>query len=89
VVADKTPEAYAKLCNRFCIDIRELLMVGNSFKSDVEPVLQLGGYAVHIPFEYMWAHEHAETYEHPQLKTITHFSELLSLLGINSDTEYI
>jgi len=37
----------------------------------------------------MWAHEHAETYEHPQLKTITHFSELLSLLGINSDTEYI
>lgn len=80
VVADKTPAEYRKLCARFGVDISQLMMVGNSFKSDIEPVLQLGGYAVHIPFEYMWAHEHTETYDHAHLYTITHFGELVSLL---------
>lgn len=35
-------------------------MVGNSVKSDVLPVLAIGGRAVHIPYEYLWSHEHAE-----------------------------
>ncbi len=80
VVADKTKEEYLQLCERYNVDISNLLSVGNSFKSDVEPVLQLGGYAVHIPFKHLWAHEHTEEYSHPHLWTISHFGELTNVL---------
>ena len=80
VVADKTKEEYLRLCERYNVDISNILSVGNSFKSDVEPVLQLGGYAVHIPFKLLWAHEHTEEYSHPHLWTISHFGELTNVL---------
>ena len=35
-------------------------MVGNSVRSDVLPVLEVGARAVHIPYEYLWGHEAAE-----------------------------
>lgn len=79
VVADKTKEEYLRLCERYNVDISNILSVGNSFKSDVEPVLQLGGYAVHIPFKHIWAHEHTEEYSHPHLWTISHFGEFLQV----------
>ena len=47
----------------------ELVMVGNSLKSDIQPVLSLGGYGVHIPFEVMWKHEVTETFAHETLET--------------------
>lgn len=80
VVADKTREEYLRLCKRFDIQSNELLSIGNSFKSDVEPVLQLGGYAIHIPFKHLWAHEHTEEYEHPHLTTISRFGEVMGLV---------
>lgn len=67
VVADKTRSEYTRLCSLFDTDISRLLMVGNSFKSDIEPVLQLGGHAVHIPFHTTWQHERVEEYDHPHL----------------------
>lgn len=79
VVADKTKDEYIRLAQRYGVDISEMLWVGNSFKSDVEPVLLLGGYAVHIPFTHLWAHEHTEEYEHPRLKVISHFGEFLQV----------
>ena len=80
VVADKTPRQYRELCATFGIGIDELLMVGNSFKSDIEPVLRLGGYAVHIPFELTWEHERIEEFDHPHLVRIARFCELLQIL---------
>ena len=80
VVSDKTPRQYRELCATFGIGIDELLMVGNSFKSDIEPVLRLGGFAVHIPFELTWEHERTEEFDHPHLSRITHFAELCTLL---------
>lgn len=80
IVSDKTPEAYRNLCKRFSIDISQLLMVGNSFKSDIEPILRLGGYAIHIPFHVQWKHEYTEEFEHDNLWQINHFSELSELL---------
>ena len=80
VVADKTPRQYRELCATFGIGIDELLMVGNSFKSDIEPVLRLGGYAVHIHFELTWEHERIEEFDHPHLVRIARFSELLQIL---------
>lgn len=79
VVSDKTKGEYAKLCKRFGTTIEHMLMVGNSFRSDIEPVLQLGGWAVHIPFSSIWRHEQTEEYCHPRLATINHFDELKAL----------
>lgn len=81
VVSDKTKTEYAKLCERFGTTIDHLLMVGNSFRSDIEPVLQLGGWAVHIPFSSIWRHEQTEEYSHPRLVSITHFGGLKELVG--------
>jgi putative hydrolase of the HAD superfamily len=82
VVADKTPRQYRELCAMFGIGIEELLMIGNSFKSDIEPVLKLGGYAVHIPFERTWAHELTEEYDHHRLVRIDKIGCLLDLLRL-------
>lgn len=80
VVSDKTRNEYTKLCNIFDTDIGHLLMVGNSFRSDIEPVLQLGGYAAHIPFEKTWQHEQTEEYDHPHLVRLGRFAQLARLL---------
>ncbi len=67
IVTNKTLKEYADLCAKTGITPEELLMIGNSFKSDIVPVLELGGKAVHIPFEVTWLHEHAEEFEHERL----------------------
>ncbi len=80
VVSDKTKNEYTKLCERYGTTIDHLLMVGNSFRSDIEPVLQLGGWAVHIPFTSIWRHEETEEYCHPKLVTLSHFGGLKVLV---------
>ena len=55
VVSDKTQKEYEMLCKRFGCSIQELVMVGNSFRSDIAPVLELGGYAIYIPSKMLWA----------------------------------
>ena len=71
---------FRQLCRRLGIAPQELLMVGNSFKSDIAPVLEIGGYGILIPFHLMWKLEEAEPFEHPHLKTINAFSELKALI---------
>jgi len=44
----------------------EFVMVGNSLRSDVVPVVSLGGYAVHIPYSVTWHHEHVPEDELPR-----------------------
>ena len=51
-------------------------MVGNSFKSDIIPVLSIGANGIHIPFEVTWKHEMTQTFQHPNLTEISSFSEL-------------
>lgn len=60
IVADKNREIYASLFTKHGIDPTRVLMVGNSLKSDVIPVLELGGWGVFVPYRILWAHEHAE-----------------------------
>jgi len=57
VVSDKSQETYASILTRLNLHPSRFLMVGNSTRSDILPVLQLGGWAVHIPAELTWAHE--------------------------------
>lgn len=79
VMSDKTEKEYRRLLNILQIAPSEFLMVGNSLKSDIQPVLSLGGYGVHIPFEVMWKHEVVDTFTHDHLKQVKRFDELILL----------
>jgi putative hydrolase of the HAD superfamily len=57
VVNDKTAETYTKILDKYHISPQNFLMVGNTIRSDVHPVLALGGTAVHIPADTTWDHE--------------------------------
>lgn len=57
VVSHKTEDTYTSILSRHAIEPSRFLMVGNSVRSDVAPVLQAGGWAVHIPAELGWSHE--------------------------------
>jgi putative hydrolase of the HAD superfamily len=59
IVSDKTESAYAAILRRHDLRPDSFVMVGNSLKSDILPVLALGGRGVHIPYHLTWAHEHA------------------------------
>jgi putative hydrolase of the HAD superfamily len=60
VVSEKDQGAYGRLLRRQAIDPHRFLMVGNSLKSDIVPVLALGASGVHIPYRITWAHEQVE-----------------------------
>lgn len=77
IVSDKNPEAYRRLCKELEVSPAELLMVGNSFKSDIAPALKIGASAIHIPFHTTWAHEKTEEFNHERLRRISHFTEIL------------
>ncbi len=60
ILSEKDPAAYRRLLRRWRVRADAFLMVGNSLRSDVIPVLAVGGRAVHIPYHVTWAHELAE-----------------------------
>lgn len=57
IVSEKTPAAYQAILDRYQIEPSTFLMIGNSLKSDILPVCEIGGNAVHIPFHDTWVHE--------------------------------
>lgn len=57
IVSEKRTSDYAKLISHLDIQPKEFVMIGNSLKSDVLPVLDLGGYGIHVPFHTTWEHE--------------------------------
>jgi putative hydrolase of the HAD superfamily len=57
VVAEKTLEMYRMLLKGSGIEPQRFLMVGNSLRSDILPVVRLGAHAIHIPYHLTWAHE--------------------------------
>lgn len=60
IVSDKNEVEYSKLIKHLDIMPDEFLMVGNSLKSDVIPVLNIGAYAFHVPYHTTWEHEKIE-----------------------------
>ena len=81
VMADKQEVNYEKLLKRLEIEPSEFFMIGNSLKSDVLPVLSIGGYAVHIPFHTTWEHEKiSHKVNHPNFKTLEKISDVLPFL---------
>lgn len=81
IVSDKQPRHYQKLVNHLDILSGEFLMVGNSVKSDILPVLEIGGHAFHIPFHTTWIHEEVkEPVAHPNFRLLSKASEMLDIL---------
>jgi len=81
VMSDKQPKNYQKLITHLDIPPSQFLMVGNSLKSDVLPVLEIGSYAIHIPFHTTWEHEKVEEeVVHCNFKELKLASELIDLL---------
>lgn len=81
VMSNKEISDYKKLLAHLEIAPTEFLMIGNSYKSDIEPVLELGGYGIHIPFHITWQHEKAvEKEEHPNWVKMSSIIELQSIL---------
>lgn len=81
VMSDKKENDYQDLLKRLEINADEFFMIGNSLKSDVLPVLEIGGYAVHIPFHTTWEHEKiSHKVEHPNFKTLEKITEVLPIL---------
>jgi putative hydrolase of the HAD superfamily len=74
IVSEKDEATYRRVLRRFGVEPSRFLMVGNSVRSDILPVLAIGGAAVHIPHEHLWAHEHVE--EHVDVPTLQSMEEL-------------
>ena len=60
IVSEKDPDTYRRVLARHGVRPERFVMVGTSVRSDVLPVLALGGQAVHIPYHLTWAHEAVE-----------------------------
>ncbi|NOU59160.1 HAD family hydrolase [Marinifilum caeruleilacunae] len=82
VMSDKQVADYEKLIKHLDISPEEFLMVGNSLKSDIMPVLQLGCKAVHVPFHTTWEHEQLseEEIENTDFHKIDSIKELLTFV---------
>jgi len=89
VVSEKTPHSYAALFRNHALDPLHVLMVGDSMRSDILPVLELGGCAVYIPYLGTWLHEAAEApapgtpgfYQLEQLNQLPALLEMLEKQG--------
>jgi putative hydrolase of the HAD superfamily len=80
-MSEKAEPDYRKLLKHLDIQPQEFLMIGNSLKSDILPVLGLGSYGIHIPFHTTWIHEVVEhNVEHPNFRSVAHIREILPYL---------
>jgi putative hydrolase of the HAD superfamily len=66
VVSHKTRDVYVSILSRHGIAPDRFLMIGDSLRSDVLPVVEAGGWAVHVPAELSWSHEHADLPPHAE-----------------------
>jgi len=81
IMSEKDDANYLKLIKHLDIQPDELLMVGNSLKSDILPVLNVGGYAVHVPYHITWAHEHIEhSIDNEKFKSVEGIRDILGFL---------
>lgn len=76
VVSEKDERTYQRILERHAIDPATFVMVGNSVRSDVLPVLALGGRAVHIPYHVTWALEEIEPDPDHDFPVLGSFAEL-------------
>jgi putative hydrolase of the HAD superfamily len=79
IMSDKQQNNYNKLLTRLEIKPHEFLMIGNSVKSDILPVVQIGARAIHVPFSITWLHE--KTHEQSDNKDFITVEKLINVLN--------
>lgn len=81
IMADKTEKEYKKLISSLNVLPENVLMAGNSLKSDIYPALAVGMYAAYVPYHTMWKHELAdENVKNERFFKVETFSQLINLL---------
>lgn len=81
IVSEKRESDYQKLIRHLDIEAHDFLMIGNSLKSDIIPVLNLGGHGFHVPFHTTWELEKVDVkLEHPNFRQLNNIKEALSFL---------
>lgn len=82
IMSEKKEPDFQKLIRHLDIQPSELMMVGNSVKSDILPVLAIGGNGIHIPYHVTWEHEKAEVkLDHPNFKQVQKIKDILPFLS--------
>jgi len=87
VVSDKSPGVYEGILNRYDIEPKRFLMIGNSLRSDILPVLELGSWAIHLADHPTWSHEddpanHLDQERYLEVDGISQVLEKLSEMGL-------
>jgi putative hydrolase of the HAD superfamily len=82
IVLEKDPPAYARLMSRFDVEPDRFCMVGNSVRSDVLPVLELGGHAVHVPYHVTWDLEIVDDHDEDVVE-LASLADLPAWLGVD------
>ena len=81
VLSDKTELDYEKMFGRLECKAEDILMIGNSLKSDVLPILNLGGFGIHIPYHTTWEYEKIDfEIKHENFLALSNIKEVLSVL---------
>lgn len=80
ITSDKTQREFLALCEHQGIHPSQLLMIGNSLKSDCAPALAIGAWAIHIPFHVTWQLEHFEDIDHERLIKVDKISDILKYI---------
>jgi len=81
IMSEKHDSDYRKLLKHLDIQPEEFMMIGNSLKSDVLPVLHIGGHGVHVPYHTTWAMEKIDTnVEHPNFRAVGTISDILQFV---------
>ena len=81
IMSEKKEPDFIKLIKHLDIKPAELMMIGNSIKSDIIPVLNIGGNGIHIPYHVTWAHEKVDSaIDHPDFKQVEKISDILDFL---------
>ena len=80
VMENKDEKNYLELCAKNDIDPSQLLMIGNSVKSDIAPVVAIGGTAIHTPHEIVWTHELMDMPESERIIEVNEIRDILKHL---------
>ena len=82
VMSEKKEKDYIKLLSHIDIEAKELLMIGNSLKSDILPLVKIGASAIHVPFHTTWAHEEVSIKEQSDTaySTVKNIKEILQFI---------
>lgn len=83
VVSEKTLKTYRDILDKYSLDPETFLMVGNSLRSDILPILKLGGRAVYIPSDITWAHELVPDFDrsHERFFELDHIGQIPNLIA--------